>query len=596
MKTRTGATRSADHPPSSGRPVQARTGASRWDDERTFLRSTRPPYEALRPRVRLVDLFCGCGGLSLGVAEAARRLGLGIEIPLAVDLDEDAVAVYRANFPGSNVVSGFVEDFFDGDNGGKLTRSERDTSRAVGPVDVLVGGPPCQGHSDLNNRTRRDDPRNAVYARMARAAEVLQPSVVIIENVPTIQHDTKKIVDVTLEALKHSGYKVDHRVIDLTALGVPQRRRRHVVLASRMLDLDPNELLYSLDAQPPRDSIRTVRWAIEDLLDVHCDGLFDLASTPSAVNLKRMKWLLKHDRYDLPNPMRPKCHASDHSYNSMYGRLMWDVPAQTLTTGFGSMGQGRYVHPARPRTLTPHEAARLQMIPDFWDFSAVRTRTGLSRLIGNAVPPVLATAIAQPAVRLLYGGADAQAAPQVSASQPRTRNRKHGARTDSRAIRGSAPQGQRHGIPPASSEEASRRFRAVRRSNTASERLLRNELEQLGLAHEVDQSPLSGSRRRADILFVDARVAVFVDGCFWHGCPTHATFPKANADWWQAKLRANQERDRDTDRLLRERGWTVLRFWEHEDAGRCARAIESVVSYRRTPDDGRRREASSRGT
>lgn len=184
------------------------------------------------------------------MAEAARRLSLGIEVALAVDLDDDAVAVYRADFPSANVVAGFVEDSFDGENGDVPTRTERKISRAVGPIDVLVGGPPCQGHSNLNNHTRRDDPRNAIYARMARAAEVLQPSVVIIENVPTVQHDAKRVVDVIIEALKRIGYKVDHCVINLAALGVPQRRRRHVVVASRLPDLEPKELLDPLRGRP----------------------------------------------------------------------------------------------------------------------------------------------------------------------------------------------------------------------------------------------------------------------------------------------------------------------------------------------------------
>jgi DNA (cytosine-5)-methyltransferase 1 len=106
-----------------------------------------------------------------------------------------------------------------------------------------------------------------------------------------------------------------------------------------------------------------------------------------------MAWLIEHDEHDLPNALRPPCHQSEHSYRSMYGRLRWDQPAQTVTTGFGSMGQGRFVHPATARTITAHEAARLQTIPDFFDFSLARTRGSLARLIGNAVPPGLPAAI-----------------------------------------------------------------------------------------------------------------------------------------------------------------------------------------------------------
>jgi DNA (cytosine-5)-methyltransferase 1 len=107
-------------------------------------------------------------------------------------------------------------------------------------------------------------------------------------------------------------------------------------------------------------------------------------------NQRRVKYLFRKDVHDLPNRLRPPCHRDkDHSYVSMYGRMHWDKPAQTITGGFGSMGQGRFVHPTRPRTLTAHEAARLQGFPDFFDFSSVKGVTALREMIGNAVPPQL---------------------------------------------------------------------------------------------------------------------------------------------------------------------------------------------------------------
>jgi len=100
-----------------------------------------------------------------------------------------------------------------------------------------------------------------------------------------------------------------------------------------------------------------------------------------------MQYLLTTGNFDLPDERRPPCHrGGGHSYKSMYGRLSWDMPAQTVTRGFGSPGQGRFIHPARPRTITPHEAARLQFFPDFFDFSSVSKRTELATMIGNAVP------------------------------------------------------------------------------------------------------------------------------------------------------------------------------------------------------------------
>ena len=101
-----------------------------------------------------------------------------------------------------------------------------------------------------------------------------------------------------------------------------------------------------------------------------------------------MAFLHKNDLYDLPNRLRPKCHRSGTTYKAAYGRLKWDEPANTITSGFGSPGQGRYVHPSNIRTLTPHEAARLQFFPDYFDFGD-ETKTSLARMIGNAVPSKL---------------------------------------------------------------------------------------------------------------------------------------------------------------------------------------------------------------
>jgi DNA mismatch endonuclease, patch repair protein len=106
---------------------------------------------------------------------------------------------------------------------------------------------------------------------------------------------------------------------------------------------------------------------------------------------------------------------------------------------------------------------------------------------------------------------------------------------------------------------------AQRRRDTKPEIALRRELHRRGLRYFVDRAPVKGVRRRADLVFPRRKVAVFVDGCFWHSCPQHATFPKNNAQWWTDKLAANVVRDRDTDARLAEQGWTVIRVWEHED-------------------------------
>ena len=135
--------------------------------------------------------------------------------------------------------------------------------------------------------------------------------------------------------------------------------------------------------------------------------------------------------------------------------------------------------------------------------------------------------------------------------------------------------------PGASSPELSERMSTFPRRDTAPELELRRELWRRGLRYRVDR-PLDGRRRRrADLTFVGPKVVVFVDGCFWHGCPEHGTSPKANAEWWAEKLARNVSRDADTDEYLTSQGWTVLRFWEHEDVLAAADQVERVVSARR---------------
>ena len=375
------------------------TGCDSCDADRSFLlRRDRPDFESVFPQVRVVDLFAGGGGLTVGAAEAARRLGKGTSVVLAVENAPTAADVYELNFPNARMRRSDVVDLFDGDIGAEFTDSELRLAEKVGTVHFLLAGPPCQGHSDLNNHTRREDPRNVLYLRAARAAAVLLPSFVVIENVPAVRRDKGKVLDRSTEAFEAAGYTVASRVLDLSRFGVPQRRRRHILVAVLGNLIDPAVALSAIS--PCRDGHeRTVRWAISDLVDRISTSGPDAASTASDVNLERMRWLIDKDEYDLPNSMRPPCHRDNsHSYVSMYGRLTWDEPAPTITTGFGSMGQGRFVHPARPRTITPHEAARLQTLPDFFDLDATKGRGVWASVIGNAVPPLLGVHLFKPLV------------------------------------------------------------------------------------------------------------------------------------------------------------------------------------------------------
>jgi DNA mismatch endonuclease, patch repair protein len=141
--------------------------------------------------------------------------------------------------------------------------------------------------------------------------------------------------------------------------------------------------------------------------------------------------------------------------------------------------------------------------------------------------------------------------------------------------------------PPASSADALRRMRSQRQRDTKGELELRSLLHRRGLRFRV-HALLPGLRRRSDIVFTRARVVVFVDGCFWHGCPEHGTWPKENADWWRGKIEANKRRDRDTDARLTAAGWTVIRVWEHEDPTQAADQIVEIVRRAITQGEGAR--------
>lgn len=538
--------------------------------DKAFLRTTtRPDYEKAEAmgKLRIVDLFAGGGGLTIGAAEAARRIGLGTTVALAVEHDESVADVYALNFPGANLVRSDVTSVFDGALGAKLTKKERTLVRQLGRVDLLVAGPPCQGHSDLNNHTRRKDPRNALYLRAVRAAEILKPAFVIIENVPAVRQDEGKVVDVATAALEAAEYIVATGVLDLVKFGVPQRRRRHILLAVRDKLVDPADLLAMHSPCDDHDE-RSVRWAIEDLVDIgkpESPRGPDTPSKPTDVNRERMQWLIDNDAYDLPNERRPKCHRDKkHSYNAMYGRLEWTDPAPTITTGFGSMGQGRFVHPSRARTLTPHEAARLQTLPDFFDVDASKGRGAWATVIGNAVPPLLGVHLVEPLLCAMTASDESD--PVES--------------TSSASLNGTAKR-SRMGVPPASSNVIRARMSNTKRRNTKPELELRSALHRMGYRFRVDV-PINGSRRKSDIVFAADRVVVYVDGCFWHDCPEHGTVPKQNREWWIDKLAANRTRDADTSEKLVADGWTVLRFWEHEDPQASAAIVgDAILATRR---------------
>lgn len=358
-----------------------------FDDAWLRRASPNPPTAEA---VTIADLFSGCGGLSVGAAEAARAVGKRAVHVLALDNNEAALQVYSDNFHEADVHHGDIFELLDGQLGEAPTRCERKLGARLEGLTLAMGGPPCQGHSDLNNHTRRDDPKNQLYLRMIRFVEVVRPEHVLVENVPGVAHDRAGVVEVARRTLGQLGYQVSTAVINASAVGAAQARRRHLLLATRNVrPLAEVRGISDAFAAPPR----AVLEVIGDIDVEPSRGAFGTPATHSQVNRARIAYLFKHDLHDLPDEQRPDCHRlRPHSYKAVYGRMYPDRPAPTITAGFGSTGQGRFVHPRLPRTLTPHEAARLQGFPDWFRFDVVQGRRALQAMIGNAVPSKLAYA------------------------------------------------------------------------------------------------------------------------------------------------------------------------------------------------------------
>jgi DNA (cytosine-5)-methyltransferase 1 len=368
-----------------------------WAD---FLRASsadRPGDDSRR--LATIDFFCSIGGLTLGAKVACEMLGIRMEVEGAADTDQDALEVFASNFRPRRVINESVRDLVDfqiteDDRSGRSRfryATKAGMADSLRSPDLLVGGPPCQGHSSLNNRTRGADPKNQLLLTMPAVAVAMDIPSVVIENVPNVLNDSRRVVRIAQDLFQSHGYSVENVVIAANKLGWPQMRKRFFMIARREpRDFTVNDVLDAIRMEP-----QSLSWAIQDLLSMPMsdESLMDSVPKMSEENERRVRWLFDNDSYELADHERPKCHQDGHTYPSVYGRLHWDEPAPTITGGFMTPGRGRFVHPLRQRVLTPHEAARVQGLPDDFEFEpatgSALTRARLGKWIGDAVPPIL---------------------------------------------------------------------------------------------------------------------------------------------------------------------------------------------------------------
>jgi DNA (cytosine-5)-methyltransferase 1 len=334
---------------------------------------------------RVVDLFAGAGGITAGFRRA------GFTPVLAVEFDRFAARTYAANF-GDHVFACPIEDVGVRRRGATLVWrgvgiDGTVTTVETGEVDVLVGGPPCQGFSPLGrmNDWDFDDPRNALWKHYARILDVVRPQAFVLENVPELLKSAE-----FLQLRKRIGatYDLAFGVLNAAHYGVPQARKRAIVVGNR---LGPAALPAAIDAR------RTVRDAIGDLPFVPTGTDWHLARTPTAMSLERYAAVPPGgNRFDLQRArpdITPACWTKKKTGSTdVFGRMRWDEPAPTIRTEFYKPEKGRYLHPQAHRPITIREAARLQTFPDAFVF--VGGNAQVAKQIGNAVPVDFAERIA----------------------------------------------------------------------------------------------------------------------------------------------------------------------------------------------------------
>ena len=328
---------------------------------------------AHRRKFSAIDLFCGCGGLSLGLRRA------GFRVLAAIDSDALSTSTYKENHKQALILE---EDIRSVD---ALQLMQR-LKLTAGDLDLVAGCPPCQGFSTLrtlNGAKIIKEPLNDLIYDFLRFIKVFMPKAIMMENVPALLKDGR-LKDV-IQDLEDLGYACAADIFNAERFGVAQRRLRLIVFASRH------------DCPPFADPVRrrrTVSEAIQKLPkpEQSEDPLhnYPVRRAPHVMSLIRRIPKDGGSRTDLPGTDQLACHQRLDGFKDVYGRMAWNEPAPTITGGCINPSKGRYIHPSQDRAITLREAALLQGFPKWYKFDLSSGRYPAAQMIGNAFPPKFA--------------------------------------------------------------------------------------------------------------------------------------------------------------------------------------------------------------
>lgn len=358
------------------------------------------PQSLSQQRPTAIDLFAGCGGLTSGLKAA------GFDVLAAVEIDRDAAASYRANHPDVKLYERDIRTVTPG----RLLRAVNPDRRRT--IDLVAGCPPCQGFTRLTESKKRRDPRNGLVRQFLRFVRLLRPKTCMMENVPGLLNTRKgrRYFNELCRGLAECGYRVSYAVVELADYGVPQFRKRLVVLGSRRAQIPvpaPTHSRPTAGLKKHSRAWRTVRDAIEGLPEPPLRSevragkarpryTWHYARDVADVVRRRLTHALEHDRQrtSLPESLRLECHKRHaDGYFDVYGVMDWDAPSPTMTSGCTNASKGRFGHPSQPRPLTATEAAALQTFPRSYKFCG--GLESVATQVGNALPRRFAKVMAR---------------------------------------------------------------------------------------------------------------------------------------------------------------------------------------------------------